>query len=268
VRTHPVETPGPAADARNVARRRRLLRAARRGDHRARARLVESNLGRVRAIAARYRGYGLSFDDLVQEGVIGLLEAVERYDPGNGRDFETDSRLRVQRAIRRALTDQARLIRLPKHIVERRRALDRVEAALLAAGERPTPSILAAATGLPLAAVLEARSAPTSPLSLDEPGFGDGSQLESVVADPRAADPLVEAIAAERTARLELALTRLPARQRRIVQARWGLRDAQATNLTQLAGELNVSPRRTQTIAREALDTLRRELRPIESGSR
>ena len=114
-------------------RRRKLLRGARRGDRGARERLVISHLGLVRSVASRYRDLGLPFDDLVQEGSLGLLDAIDHYDPCRGPEFDSYARFRVRRAIRNALTDQARLIRLPKQVVERRRAIDRAEAKLTAA---------------------------------------------------------------------------------------------------------------------------------------
>ena len=98
----------------DAVRQRKLLRAARRGDRGARARVVDCHLPLVRALAARYRDFGLPLDDLVQEGVIGLLDAIDHYDPSRGPAFEPYARFRVRRAIRNALTEQARLFRLPK----------------------------------------------------------------------------------------------------------------------------------------------------------
>ena len=145
----------PASTARDAARRSSLLRAAQRGDRTARDELVTSNLGLVRSVAARYRDLGLPFDDLVQEGAIGLLDAIDHYDPGRGASFESYSRFRIRRAIRNALTDKARLIRLPKQVVERRRAIERAEARLTAAaaGRTPSPAEIASVTGLSVAAV-------------------------------------------------------------------------------------------------------------------
>ena len=160
----------------------------------------------VRSVASRYRDLGLPFEDLVQEGSLGLLEAIEHYDPCHGTSFDGYARFRVRRAIRNALTEQARLIRLPKQVVERRRAIDRAEAELAAAaaGRAPTAAQIAAATGLSVEAVLDARSAGLAPLSLDEPVLPDGSSLASVVADPEAADPELNVLEHEQTARAYL----------------------------------------------------------------
>jgi RNA polymerase primary sigma factor len=183
----------PLSSSCDAVRQRKLLRAARRGDRGARARLLACHLPLVRAVASRYRDYGLPLDDLVQEGSVGLLEAIDHYDSSRGPTFEPYARFRVRRAIRNALTDQARLIRLPKQVVERRRELRRAEARLLAAGRRPTPADLAAATGLSLAAVVEARTAPQAQLSLEQPILPDGSPLANLVADPVASDPAADA---------------------------------------------------------------------------
>src|SRR5215218_8652669 len=168
----------------DAVQERRLLRAAARGDVGARDRVVVCHLGLVHAVASRYRDLGLPFDDLVQEGALGLLEAIDRYDPGRRVAFETFARFRVRRAIRNALTERARLVRLPKHIVERRRLLASAEASVAAAqGRPPTPAELAAETGLSYEAAVEALTASITPISLDQQAASDGSSLENLVAD-------------------------------------------------------------------------------------
>jgi RNA polymerase primary sigma factor len=201
-------------------------------------------------------------DDLVQEGAVGLLRALEHYDPSLGVDFETYARFRVRRAIRNALTEQARLIRLPKQVVDRKRLLDRLEAQLAASGERPTTVDLAAESGLSLRSVLEARSAPHVPLSLDEPVQTDGSPLQSLLADPAAADPAAHALARERQVLVHEAIRNLSNRKRRAVTARFGMDGAEPLTSAQLARELRLSPRRTQTITSDALADLADELEP------
>ena len=247
----------------NPARRRTLYSAARTGDPAARGVVVGDHLGLVRSIAARYLGYGLEFDDLVQEGSIGLLDAIDRYDPSRGIPFDLYARFRIRGAIRNALTDQSRLIRLPKQIVERRRALDRVESQLLQAGLRPTPADLAAATGLSVAAVLEATQAAERPLSLDE-ALPSGSTLVGLVADHAESDPSARALEREQQALLDSAISRLKPRERRIVEAWWGIHGEEPTTSVELARELRISPRRTQTIGREALTHLRKDLQRPE----
>ncbi len=251
----------PDRSSRDALRLRKLLRAAGRGDRGAQDRLVRSYLPLIRSLARRYLGYGLPFDDLVQEGSLGLLEAIDRYDSARGPDFAAFARFRIRRAMRNALTNQARLIRLPKQLVERRRALDRAEARIVAAGKRPTLGELAAATGLSLEAVLEARLATQAPLSLDTPVLPDGSALEALVADPAVKDPQAETLAGERRASLRSALANLPPRQRRVVAARWGA--GGAANAADAAQELGLSSRRAQTLGRDALRALRDELEPV-----
>lgn len=241
---------------------RGLLEAARRGDREARDRLISSHLPLVRNLAARYRGNGLPLEDLVQEGSIGLLDAVANYDPDRSPSFEPYVRFRVRRAIRNALTDQARLIRHPKHIVERQRMLERIDACLIAGGKRRTPRDLAVATGLSLRAVLDAQASSQTLISLDEPVLPDGSPRITLVADPDADDPELEAIQHERAEALARALAQLTERQRRIVSARWGLNGEQPKPVAELSAELAVSPSRMRAIREEALYDLRDALEP------
>jgi RNA polymerase primary sigma factor len=250
----------PAASTFGALRQERILRAARRGDPRARERVVLDHLGLVRRIASRYRHYGVPLEDLVQEGALGLLDAIDHYDSSYDVDFERYARFRVRRAIRNALTEQARVIRLPKQIVDRRRLLDRLEAQLLAAGGRPTTIDLAAASGLSIGSVVEARSAPPTPLSLDEPFLADGTGLASVVTDPSVVDPARQALNREWQTLVHEAIRRLPSRKRRVVTAHWGLDGTPPLTTSQLARELRLSPRRTQTITSDALAELADEI--------
>ena len=197
----------PDRSSRDAVHKRQLLRAAGRGDPGAREQLVRGHLPLIRSLASRYRGYGLALDDLVQEGALGLLDAIDRYDPCRSTSFETYARFRIRRAICNALSEQARLIRLPKHIIEQRRALDRAEARLLATGSQVTPAALAAATGLSLEAVLEARAAPQTPMSLDEPAHPGRVRARDVGCRPYGeSDPEAEALAHERTSSVRSAL--------------------------------------------------------------
>lgn len=248
--------------AGTAAREARLIRAARRGDSRARELLVGSHLGMVRAVASRYRNAGLPFEDLVQEGSLGLLEAIERYDSRRGDSFAAYACFRVRRANVNALTQQARLIRLPKQVVERRRTVARAEDRLAAAtGRTPTPVELAAVTGLSEAAVLEARTAPTSPLSLDARPARDLPPLESVIADASARDPEREALVTETARLVREAVDKLPPRQRYIVRKRFGL-GGDELDVAALADQLQLSKRRTRTLEHDALSHLAADLEP------
>ena len=240
--------------------RRRLLCAARSGDRTARDHLLELELPLVHRVAARYRGIGLPYDDLTQEGALGLLDAIEHYDPARGLDFEAYARFRIHRAIRNALTERARLLRLPKHVVERRRVLAREAARLTAVtGHEPTTEELAVRTGLPLSAVIEARSVPLEPTSLDVPALPDGSPLESLVADPSAIDPEQTALLHDEAERVDAVVARLPNRQRFAVEHAFGF-DAPPESIATVAGRLHLSPPRTRTIMLTALAKIRDEL--------
>ena len=138
---------------------RSLVQRAQHGDRHARERLVVRHLDEVRSIARRYRNLGLPVDDLVQEGALGLLDSIDQFDASRGPAFDVYARFRIRRAIRNALTAKSRVIRLPKQIVERRRALDRADARLTDGnGTHPSTARLAEVTGLAPDVVTEVRS--------------------------------------------------------------------------------------------------------------
>jgi RNA polymerase sigma factor (sigma-70 family) len=245
------EAPAPTASCEGP-RAFDLHQTSRRGGQGARERLVASHLDMVRAIASRYRGMGLSFDDLVQEGCIGLLEAIDRYDPARGAGFDAFARFRVRRAIRNSLTDRSRLIRLPRHVVARRRLLEHAQAELEARnGRPPTQAELARATGLSESAIAEARAAPGNPLF-----FGELAPAEEWPAgDLRAPDPERELIAADRSDIVRRAVSGLCGRQADVIRRRFGLVGGD-TSVTAVAQELHVSERRARTIEHDALNQL------------
>jgi RNA polymerase primary sigma factor len=218
----------------------------------------------VRAVASRYRDLGLPFDDLVQEGALGLLDAIDRYDPSRGTEFEAFARFRVRRAIRNALTEQARLVRLPKQVVERRRMLARMQARLTSeTGRTPTLAELTAATGLSPVAILEARRAAIAAISLDAPAAHDRSSFANLIADSTAPDPEREAISAEEARLVRDAVVRLEPRSREIVSRHYGL-DGEETAVAAVALDLHLSERRTRTIECDALHQLASELRSTQ----
>jgi RNA polymerase primary sigma factor len=242
----------PAQRQSQSGPRRRLLRAARRGDSGARERLVAAHLGLVRQISSYYRGLGLPYEDLVQEGSIGLLEAIDRFDVRRQPDFEAFARFRVRRAIRNALTEQSRVVRLPKQIVERRRLLANAEAQLAASGCVATPEALAAATGLPEEAVLAAQAAASTPISLGAAVVDGGAALEELIADKAAVDPEDETLLNEQSELVRKAVRRLAPRQREIVRRHYGL-DREETPIAALADGMHLSERRTRTLEQNAL---------------
>lgn len=248
---------------RDAATSHRLVRAAQRGDPGARERVVAAYIELVRGTATRYRNLGLPYEDLVQEGSIGLLEAIDRFDDRKSSDFERFARFRVRRAINEALTEQSRLVRLPKHVVERRRAIDRAAAAFeVATGRAATTEELAAATGLSPTAVHDARAAAVELVSLDEPVSPDGATLATLIPDGAASDPQHDLLEREQIEHLRSGLETLPPRQRTMVVRHWGLDGSPTTTTHQLAAELRLSSGRARTITNDALYLLRGALDP------
>jgi RNA polymerase sigma factor (sigma-70 family) len=221
----------------------------------------------VRSVASRYCGLGLSLDDLVQEGCIGLLDAIDRYDPDRHVEFDAFARFRVRRAIKNALTDQGRLLRLPKHVVARQRLLARVEAAFLAAhGRPPTTSELAAASGLSERAVTESVNAPAVQISLDTDSRPTGVRLH----DENVVDPEAHAATAEETALVRTAVEKLSPRDRHVIRCRYGL-GSRALSVADVAADLGLSERRARSIEHDAVDELAAEMIPklaVEERSR
>jgi RNA polymerase primary sigma factor len=240
-----------------------LLAAARRCDRVSRERLVAEYLPVVRAIASRYRDLGVPLDDLVQEGSLGVLEAISRFDTARSDDFESYAHFRIRRAIRDALTEQSRLIRLPKQVVERRRAIDAAEARFRASsGRAPTPIELVELTGLCLEAILAARRVGALPVSLDQPVLDDGSPLESLVVDGTVLDPADETATHERAEAVDAAVKQLPPRQREVVKRHFGF-GCEAEQIADVAASLHVSQQRARAIERDALYRLRDGLEPV-----
>jgi RNA polymerase primary sigma factor len=242
---------------------RRLLASAKAGDRRARQRLVELHMGLVRNVAYRYRDLGLPLDDLVQEGAIGLLDAVARFDASRGASFATYARWCVRRAITHALTDHGRLVRLPKGVVERERALLKVRAELRATlGREPTTGEVAEACGLPVTVVADTAAAGTGIVSLDEPVSADGSPLEALVEDATAPQPESETLTHERSELVASAVAELPPRQRRVIEAYFGL-EGEERSLVELADELHLSPQRARALEQDGLHRLWPALEPL-----
>lgn len=234
----------------------RLAARARRGDRLARTKLVEEHMGLVRSVALRYRDLGLPADDLVQEGAIGLLGAIDSYDPGRGATFSTYAFWRVRAAVTHALTAQGQLIRVPRPVLERRREIARVRERLRSSGREPTVTELAAATSLPRAVVVEAL-APPRVASLDQP-TADGAVLGDVVADD-VASPEADAVDHGQTSALRTALARLRGRKQVIVNRHFGLTGKPQT-LNEIALDLRLSPERTRALKDEALRELAADL--------
>jgi RNA polymerase primary sigma factor len=245
-----------------------LAKRIERGDRAAKERMINSNLRLVVSIAKRYQGSGMALGDLIQEGVIGLNRAVEKFDWRRGFKFSTYATWWIRQACQRAVSNQSATIRVPTHVHERRVKLARARNRLQAAtGEEPTAEELAKATGLELQYVEEALGAVEASVSLNQAVGSDGDgELGDLFADPSAADPSEEAAEALRRRSVREALSRLPERDRRVLELRFGF-DGEATSLEQIGRELQMSRERVRQVERDALARLQDELAAVVSIS-
>ena len=241
--------------ARELQRLRRLVRE---GD-RAKVVFIRSNLRLVISIAKRYSGRGLDLIDLIQEGNLGLIRAVEKFDWRKGFKFSTYATWWIRQAITRGLGNQARTIRLPVHMVDIVRTVK--ETARTLADEqrrRPTRHEIAEASGLDIERVNAALDAPGSTISLDRPVGEDGDAvLGDFVEDTKAADPFVEAAVAVRRSQIEQALEVLDREERLVVIKRYGIGGSEAHTLTAIGAEMELSREHVRQIEKRALSKLR-----------